>query len=220
MSVASTLAFISMGLILAGCSSLQTLFFDGKPPQEPFSRDHTATFLYQQDFRGAISESDFFRFIENLKYVYLDLARGEHKTFQPDSEAIGNGTSITNSEQTGKQFVIHRYRVEVDKNIHSVRWVSNPSVVEMLPWGFKLEIATVLTMKFDDGTLRTQLDLVFGSKRDLDQSLRSDLKELWGAHNEREMSNACRILLYLKTSGQLYNNPSTWRINDIQDSLL
>lgn len=209
-----------LSIILSSCGALQGLVFDGKAPQDISKIDNSVTFEYTEMSGEDITEQDFLRFIENIKSVYLDIAPGEHKTFHPNTEIVRNGTIIDNSEQVGGQLVSHRYTVEIDREKHVVKWVSNPSVVRIIPWDFRIEVATVLTLRFQEGVLNTDLTLIFGSERDLRTSLKTDMKQIWGTHNNREMSNALKILKYLKRSNQLYGQPSTWNIDAIRQELI
>lgn len=209
-----------LSVILSSCSIFQGLVFDGKAPQDISNVDNSVAFEYVEMSCDDITWQDFSRFIENIKYVYMDIAQGQHKTFHPNTEIIKNGTIIDNSEQVGDQIVSHRYAVEIDSERHVVKWVSNPSVVRIVPWDFSIDVATVLTLKFQEGTLNTHLAIIFGSERDLKASLKTNMKQLWGNHNNIEMSNAFNVLKYLKKSKQLYNQPSTWNIDAIRSEFL
>jgi len=205
--------------ILASCQTLEPLVFDGNAPRDASDRRYSPSFTYQERERGDVSSSDFFWFEGNLKQVYLDLAPGEHKSFVPSTPVIDTGTQIENSEQVGDQLVTHRYKVTMNRERGEVVWISNPSTVRILTWGFVIDIATVLTLRYDGEVLNSRLDLVFGSKRDLDASLGANVRALSRAHHEREMHNASKILSWLKESGQLYQDPSTWGLRGIRAGL-
>lgn len=210
---------ISVGIISLLVSSCQSLIFDGKAPQNPEERKYSIIFHYHTKIDD-ITKDDFFKFIENFGVVYLYLALGEHKTFSPDMGKVIDGSNVLNTEEVNGQFVTHHYKIYENKSKGYIRWISNPSEVILRKWNFKIQMATILELTFSEGEYRTELSLVFGSKKDLDSSLKNKVQENWDVHNTREMGNGKIILEYLKKSGQLEQDPKTWNIEPILGTLL
>ncbi len=166
------------------------------------------------------TQKDFIRFISNLSYVYLDIARDEHLSFKPNTKTIKSGSIIHNTEEVSGQFVEHRYKVNFNAKNSEYIWVSLPSTVTLKKYNNqKLRMGTKLKLTFKDKRLVTNLSIYFGSGLAYKMALLSGSRNIWNEHHHKEMSNAVQIFTYLKQSDQLYKAPNSWNIKAIENKL-
>jgi hypothetical protein len=200
------------------CSSCASLFVDGKAPENINDLKYTIVLKYAKSYPDQ-DPNVFYRFHENLKAFYLDFAQKEHLTFSVDGDKIIDRSVIRNTEESGGQYLEHRYTVHIDKDAGLVEWISPNTLVRITKWNLEMHVATILRFHVSRQQISEELVIAFGSQRDLNAAMGEHTDAIWKRHNAREMENAFMIADYLASSRQLANDPSTWNIDPIRAKL-
>ncbi|TGK13800.1 hypothetical protein EHO60_00115 [Leptospira fletcheri] len=206
--------FAFIPFLFCSCASL---FVDGKPPSDLNDLKYKYTFSFEEK-KNRPTEI-FYRFHENLAGLYQDFARKEHLSFSVADNKIVNGSMITNTEESGGQWIQHQYKVSIDRKKGFIEWVSPESVVLIKRWNLEMKVATILRFYVSKNSIREELTIAFGSERDYKAALSEKSDEIWRKHNQREMENAFLIADYLVTSGQIYKNPAEWNIHPLRERI-